>query len=293
MNINLDKEEFKSNEKNNSNEIQYCNEEDLLDEVNDDFSYQIKERGKDYYNSNNVISCYKNNNKYYAKVRGTDIKPYIVNVEITKDDIEYTCTCPCNFPCKHEYAVIMTITNQEYSSINLKQELKEKKDTLQNILKKIPADEIKDYLLSPNGLNYVCFEMTTFEEHFRKYHPNQSYDYYYNNLYNALTINDEYEDMVYSYIDKIRQYISNKSFEESFKILRSIFEAYNDTNKLNNDPFIINQFANLGMLFRIINRNSDDIVKNDIKCWINKLEKEIYYNNLYLEDIVSMINCNK
>ena len=106
----------------------YCEEEDLLEEVEDDFSYQIRERGRDYYNSGNIVLCCKNNNKYYAKVRGTNDKPYIVNVEITEDGVEYDCTCPCTFPCKHEYAVIMASTNQEYANILLKPELKEKKD---------------------------------------------------------------------------------------------------------------------------------------------------------------------
>ena len=271
----------------------YCEEEDLLEEVEDDFSYQIRERGRDYYNSGNIVLCCKNNNKYYAKVRGTNDKPYIVNVEITEDGVEYDCTCPCTFPCKHEYAVIMAITNQEYANIELKPELKEKKDNLQNVLKQIPAEEIKEYLLSPKGADYVCFEMGAFEEHFRKYYPNQSYEYYYNNLYNSLAVDGEYEDMLDSYINKIRQYISNNEFDESFKILRSIINAYNDTNKLNFDTYIINQFPTLGMLLRIINRKCDEKTKQDIHSWIVELENENYYNNLYLEDIVAMMKFNK
>ena len=247
-------------------------------------------------NSNKEVHSYniiEFNNKYYAKVRRTNDKPYIVNVEITEDGVEYDCTCPCTFPCKHEYAVIMAITNQEYSNIELKPELKEKKDNLQNVLKQIPAEEIKEYLLSPKGADYVCFEMGAFEEHFRKYYPNQSYEYYYNNLYNALAVDGEYENMVDSYITKIRQYISNQEFEESFKILRSIINAYNDTNKLNFDDYIINQFANIGMLLRIINRKCDERTKQDIHSWIIELENDNYYNNLYLEDIVAMMNFNK
>ncbi len=71
----------------NSNSGKYycCEEKDLLDEVEDDFSYQVKERGIDYYNSGNIVLCCKNNNKYYAKVCRKNEKLYIVNVEITKD----------------------------------------------------------------------------------------------------------------------------------------------------------------------------------------------------------------
>ena len=281
------------NNSSNTENIYYCEEEDLLNEVQDNFSYQIKERGKDYYYSGNIVSCFKNNNKYYAKVSGTSDKPYIVKVEIKKDGVEYECTCPYDFPCKHEYAVLMAITNKEYLNIELKPELKEKKDTLQNILKKIPAEEIKKYLLSSKGVNYVCFEMKSFEDYFKKYYPNQTYEYYYNNLFNALVVDVNYENMIDSYINKIRQYVSNQEFLESFKILKSIINAYNDTNKLNFDDYIINQFPNLGMLLRIIYRKCDFSLRKDIKNWTLELESKNYYNNLYLEDIVIMMNLEK
>lgn len=281
------------NNSSNTENIYYCEEEDLLNEVQDNFSYQIKERGKDYYYSGNIVSCSKNNNKYYAKVSGTRDKPYIVKVEIKKDGVEYDCTCPYDFPCKHEFAVLMAITNKEYLNIELKPELKEKKDTLQNILKKIPAEEIKKYLLSSKGVNYVCFEMKSFEDYFKKYYPNQTYEYYYNNLFNALVVDVNYENMIDSYINKIRQYVSNQEFLESFKILKSIINAYNDTNKLNFDDYIINQFPNLGMLLRIIYRKCDFSLRKDIKNWTLELESKNYYNNLYLEDIVIMMNLEK
>ena len=281
------------NNSSNTENIYYCEEEDLLNEVQDNFSYQIKERGKDYYYSGNIVSCSKNNNKYYAKVSGTSDKPYIVKVEIKKDGVEYDCTCPYDFPCKHEYAVLMAITNKEYLNIELKPELKEKKDTLQDILKKIPAEEIKKYLLSSKGVNYVCFEMKSFEDYFKKYYPNQTYEYYYNNLFNALVVDVNYENMIDSYINKIRQYVSNQEFLESFKILKSIINAYNDTNKLNFDDYIINQFPNLGMLLRIIYRKCDFSLRKDIKNWTLELESKNYYNNLYLEDIVIMMNLEK
>ena len=268
----------------------YCEEEDLLEELDDEFSFQIKERGIDYYKSGNVILCLKDNNKYFAKVKGSNNEPYIVNIEITEDDILCDCSCPCDFPCKHEYAVLIAISNQEYTNIKLKPEVKEKKENLQNILKDIPAEDLKEYLLSPKGMNYVCFEMNSFEEYFKKYYPSQSYEYYYNNLYNALVLDNEYEKVIDSYINKIRQYISNLEYEEGFKILKSIIEAYNDSNKLNFDSYIINQFPTLGMLFRIINRKCNKHLKDYINSYILELKKNNYYNNLYLEDIIMMIN---
>lgn len=271
----------------------YCEEEDLIDELEDDFGYQIQDRGEDYYRSGNVVLCCKHDNKYYAKVRGTNDKPYIVRVEITEDGVDYNCTCPCTYPCKHEYAVLMAITNQEYSEIELKPEIKEKKDTLQSVIDQIPAEELKEYITSPKGQDYVCFEVENFEQYFRKYYPNQSYEYYYNNLYNNLAVDGEYIELVDSYINKIRQYIANQEFDESFKILKGIISAYKDTNTLNAEPYIESQFPTIGMLLRIINRKGNDSTKQEIKNWINELENNNYYDNLYLEDIVVMMNYNK
>ena len=264
--------------------------EDLLKEVEDDFSYQIRERGKNYYNDGNVIMCCKCNNYYYGKVRGTGDEPYNVKIKIEDGEVNYDCDCPYEYPCKHEYALLMAILNQEYQAIELKPEISEKRDNLQNLIEKIPAEEIKEYLLSPKGLDYVCFEMNSFEEYFRKYYPNQSYYYYYNNLFNSLKLNNNYINLTSNYIQKSRQYISNQEFTESFKILKSIIEAYNDTNCLNFEEYINSVFPELGMLLRVTYRKALDTTKLEIKEWINRLETNNYYNNFYLEDIVLTMN---
>lgn len=291
---NIDK--ILNNDDNNyscNNEVDYaCDicEEDLLKEVEEDFSYQIRERGKNYYKDGNVIMCGKCNNSYYGKVRGSGNEPYNVKVEIEDGEVYYDCNCPYEYPCKHEYALLMAISNQEYQIIDLKPEISEKRDNLQKLIEKIPAEEIKEYLLSPKGLDYVRFEMNSFEEYFRKYYPNQSYDYYYNNLYNSLKLNHNYIYLTSDYIQKARQYISNLEFTESFKILKSIIEAYNDTNCLNFEDHINSVFPELGMLLRVTYRKAQDTTKLEIKEWINKLEINNYYNNFYLEDIVLTMN---
>lgn len=87
---------------NKNDENFYYDEEDLLEDYENDFSYQIRQRGLDYYHSNNIIGIFKNKNKYIAKVMGSDSDAYKVVIELTKDGINYNCTCPCTFPCKHE-----------------------------------------------------------------------------------------------------------------------------------------------------------------------------------------------
>ena len=181
-----------------TNDVNTFDENDLLKEMDDCFEYQIKSRGRKYYEDGNVVLCckIKGKNKYYAKVRGSDEKPYIVSVENTLDDVLLNCTCPCDFPCKHEYAVLIAISNREYFVSDLKPEIKKKKSDLKSVLELIPAEEIKDYLLSSKRIDSVCFEMNIFENYFRKYYPNQEYEYYYNNLYNSLSLDNGYEEIV-------------------------------------------------------------------------------------------------
>ena len=261
-------------------------EEEFLDYVDDDFSKQIKERGKSYYENSSIIKCLKSGNNYYGKVWGSANEPYKVEIYNTEDGLDYTCTCPCDYPCKHEYAVFLAISNQEYETIELKKEIKEHKNNLQSIIEKIPAEKIKQYLLSPEGSNHVCFEMKSFEDYFRDYLPKQSYEFYYNNLFNSLVLENDNVKLITSYMNRIKQYISSLEFMEVYKIIKSIIEAYNDTNRLNCDNYIIDIFPSLGMFLRVLYRKSDSKLKIEINKWIKKIEEKNYYNNVYLEDIL-------
>ncbi len=274
-------------ETNISNIDELIPEEDFLEYVEDEFTYQIKERGIAYYKNGHVIKCVKNKNNYLAKVRGSSSAPYKVQIYNMADGLAFKCTCPCDFPCKHIYATILAIANQEYEIVNLKKEIKEHKSNLQSIIEKIPAEKLKEYLLSPLGLGYVCFEVTNFENYFREYLPRQSYEFYYNNLYNSLVLENE-DNMLTSYINRIKSYLGSNDFNESFKIIKSIIEAYNDAGYLNFDDNIINIFSILTMIFRIIYKKSNLKLKEEINKWLEKVKNNNYYNNLYLEDMVSI-----
>ena len=268
-------------------EYTYCDEQDMLDEVEDDFDYQIKERGKNYYNSGKVLKVVKTGHKYYAKVEGSSPTPYTVTINNSDCyGIDYECDCPYDFPCKHEYAVLMAISNGEYEEIELKPEIVEKRSSLQSLIEMIPANEIKDYLLSSNGLNNVSFQIQAFEEYFRKYLPKQKYEFYYNNLYNELLLSHNCESFTKDYLSRVKQYLDNKEFAEGYKILKSIIEAYNDSNKLNFDDLIVDILPKIGMFLRVAFRKCDPMTKDNITKWVNKLKENNYYNNYYLEDVI-------
>ena len=269
------------------NGVDIYDEEVLADTLAKDFSYQIKNRGEDYYYSGNIQNIYKTKNMYYAKVNGNSNKPYnVVITVLDEDDAHYECTCPCTYPCKHEYAVIKAISNLEYSEIELKTPVKEKEANIRSILQEIPAEEIKNYLLSPKGLNNVIMEKSSFSEYFRRYYPKQKYEYYYNNLYNELILDGAYSYTLQVYIDTANQYLSGDEFAESFKVVKSIIEAYNDTNRLNFDDCVFDMINKLGMILRITYRKASAEVKEDIIKWAEELRTKAYYNNYYLEDII-------
>lgn len=98
----------------------------IIDYEMSEFEYQIKSRGKDYYNNNRIVSIVRDGNEFIAKVDGS--KRYEVKVNYDEDDefLYYDCTCPCEYPCKHEYAVLLAIKNKEYSNIKLKANIRKK-----------------------------------------------------------------------------------------------------------------------------------------------------------------------
>lgn len=270
----------------NTKEIMY-DEQELPETLEDDFSYQIIERGEDYYDESKVREVYKNRNKYIANVLGSGTQSY--NVEITvydEETAEYQCTCPCTFNCKHEYAVLIAISNLEYKEVELKEPIKEKKIDIKNIIESIPAEEIKRYIMSPEGENKVAFEIDAFTQHFRSYYPKSPYEYYYNNLFNDMVLDKNYVSKIESYIDMAKDYLKGNDFAEVFKIIKSIIEAYNDTNKLNFDDYVFDVIGKLSMLLRIIYRKANDEVKKQIREWSGKLARLNYYDNYYLEDLI-------
>ena len=264
-------------------------EENFIDIFKEDFTSQIRKRGLEYYENGNVLNVYKSKNKYIAKVDGSDYKPYEITLILQNNKIDYNCSCPCDYPCKHEYATLLAISNKEYLEVELKEIIKEKEMDLKNILESIPADEIKKYLLSPIGLDNVSFEMKNFSKYFISYYPIQGYYFYYNNLYNALTLEDKYKEITKDYLERIKNYIRGNKFKEVLNIAKAIIQAYNDTNKLNYDDNLIDMFLKLGMFLRITYRKSSVEDKKNLDEWINQLENKNFYDNYYLEDIMLSI----
>ena len=95
------------------NSIEHDYENNIIKDNEYEFNDTIIKRGKNYYENGMVLSVIKSNNRYVAKVVGSVDEPYTVNVEYDEEDdyYDYDCTCPCEYPCKHIYAVLMSIND--------------------------------------------------------------------------------------------------------------------------------------------------------------------------------------
>lgn len=138
-------------------------------------------------------------------------------------------------------------------------------------------------------MDKVAFEMESFSNYFRKYYPLQKYEYYYNNLYNALATGDKYISLAESYLNRVKQYISGNNFNEVLNIIKALINAYKDTNKLNFDDSFTDMLPSIGMFLSVIYRKSDNQIKEKINEWISELKLKNFYDNYYLEDIMLSI----
>ena len=101
----------------NTKKYEYTEEFDF-DLFNDDidklFDYQVIERGKEYHKEGRVFFLEKIKDRYFAVVGGKNIL-YVVIIKYDEENKKTSvyCSCPCEYYCKHIYAVILAIRNNQ------------------------------------------------------------------------------------------------------------------------------------------------------------------------------------
>lgn len=263
----------------------------LTKKFSDLFDYGVKIRGKEYYEQGNIkkIIKVKNQPVYKAIVEGTE--DYEIRIEVIKnkeepDYLDYDCSCPYESACKHVYACLLAIDNKEYEVVNLKPEITPNLLTLSELISLIPAEELKQKIIENYNLTMINHDR--FFKEFDKYVPKQSYEYYYNNLYNKTLLDTDiyYEKEIY--IENIKIKINNNDFNQSFLILKSIIEVSNELNINISDDYPL-----LASFYRICYRKGDKELKKEVINYKNELIKKSYYNNVYLEDLIESVNYEK
>lgn len=101
------------------NTAKYKYEDEInFDLFNDDidklFDNQIIERGREYYEQKRVFFLEKIADSYIAVVGGKGLYVTIIKYNEESKKMKMSCSCPCDFLCKHLYAVILAIRNQEF-----------------------------------------------------------------------------------------------------------------------------------------------------------------------------------
>lgn len=265
----------------NEEENEFVN---IADENRCYFDDQIIARGEKYYEDGKVGNVKKLGNVFVSDIYGSD--KYTVRIMVDEEDEIYmSCDCPYEDHCKHEYATLLAIQNGDYEEKELKPYIVEKSLRLDELIRKIPAEALKKYILSDNGMKNTCFDMDDLEKTFMDYVPKQEYNYYYNNLYNSCLLRDDEASLYDSYFDKIRDYIDAADYEQAFYIIKSLIEVTHDL-----DIDIVSDYPELGMYLRISYRKADKEVKKIIEKYIMSLIFDHYYNNCYLEDMIININ---
>ena len=101
----------------NTKKYEYT-EEFKFDLFNDNldslFDYQIIARGKEYHEEGRVFFLEKIKDRYFAVVGGKNLL-YVVIIKYDEENKKTSvyCSCPCEYYCKHIYAVILAIRNNE------------------------------------------------------------------------------------------------------------------------------------------------------------------------------------
>lgn len=88
------------------------------DDIDKLFEEQIIYRGNNYFNNHKVKFLEKIDDRYFAVVNGTkDEDKYVVIIDYNHEEqkMNVFCNCPCEFYCKHIYAVLKCIQNDIYN----------------------------------------------------------------------------------------------------------------------------------------------------------------------------------
>jgi zinc finger SWIM domain protein len=256
--------------------------DELIDEELESFEYQIFKRGREYYDDGNVVSVINADNRFIASVEGNDLYDVEIDIDLEGGFITKMCDCPYDFPCKHEVAVLFAIKNHKYEVVKLKEYVPKNDITISELIGTIPAEDIKKFLIDFSDDNFYL-DGDDIREKFCSYLPIQSYEYYFNRIYNSIVLK---KFSLTDYMELCKKMMNRPIYVEALNIIRALIGALHELNTMD---ILVDYFATIGMYLRIIYRKGDEDAKDLLLAWIGILEKNNYYDNVYLEDAVLSI----
>lgn len=205
------------------------------------FDKNVREKGKDYYNTKPIQSI-TINNIYYAKINGYTT---VIGKNI------HSCNCPYNGLCKHLYALLLLTKNKKNDSTDIIEILKKKSNTelitiITDIMKKHPeysaqflkkADinnfKNKSYYEQLKNIDDQVQNVIDYEpEYAEDYETSETFgliyedlQYYVNELLKKLVENNlnnenELKSIILNYIDMVKTYGADDAFDDLIKYLK-------------------------------------------------------------------------
>lgn len=85
------------------------------DDIDMIFAKQIVKRGKKYYEEDKIKYLEKiDDDRYFSIVEGNEKYLVVVKYDKKNKKVQVYCSCPCEFYCKHIYAVVVAIRNKKF-----------------------------------------------------------------------------------------------------------------------------------------------------------------------------------
>ncbi len=109
------------------------------DDINNLFDKNMILRGINYFNNGVVDNIKRDGYNYYSTLKNIDNYHIKININEKNEIVSMNCDCPYEGNCKHEYAVLLKIKEENY------------KKNINNIQK----DESNTYSIKENEIDYI------------------------------------------------------------------------------------------------------------------------------------------
>ena len=202
-------------------------------------------------------------------------------VKLIKNDEDETlmsCDCPYEDNCKHEYATLLAIQNGDYIEEELKPFVAENRMTEEELIKKIPSEALKKYLLSDSGLANTRFNLDDLEKTLIDKDAIM-----FTGPSNKMKQKEVKKEEVKEEIEKeVKEELPEKEEVEDIKEAIDIFSVLDDDDDMNELDKLLNSY----------NFDDDSInVEDELNKDYDKYEKELNLeDNLENSDLFNLID---
>jgi len=178
------------------------NQKEILQQLSKEFDQEYWKRGQEYYREGLVKEVKQNKTNITALCKGNSL--YRMNIDLPKKQM--TCSCPCDFNCKHLAALLSWLKNNTpFSILDLDKELEQcSKEELKRRLK---------LLLEQHPDSYKYFQKPKEEET--------------DQLIKKFWIPSEYTSSFFNEFDHLTDRIfTEQNFELAKKFLKRLIDMY-------------------------------------------------------------------